>query len=142
MPMTFTDAAKAKAVTAANGELAWNKDDVASAIAELVAANFAVLGGEVWLAVRKAEIPPLTQLNDKRFILGLIKGKDGKDYVFHWDCDKKATETWSEYVRRSAEEALSHIQEMNVEDFVSPELAGGIYYNLTYTSEEQSNVRR
>ena len=78
--MTFTDAAKAKAVTAANGELAWNKDDVGSAIAELIAANFAVLGGEVWLAVRKTEIPPLTQLNDKRFILGLIKGKDGKDY--------------------------------------------------------------
>jgi hypothetical protein len=31
---------------------------------------------------------------------------------------------------------------MNVEDFVSPELAGGIYYNLTYTSEEESNIRR
>jgi hypothetical protein len=139
MPMTFTDAAKAKAVTAANGELAWNKDDVASAIAELIAANFAVLGGEVWLAVRKAEIPPLTQLNDKRFILGLIKGKD---YVFHWDCEKKADETWSEYVRRSGQEALSHIRKMNVEDFVSPELAGAVYYNLTYISEEESNVRR
>ena len=142
MPVTFTDAAKPKAVTAANGELAWNKDDVASAITELIAANFAVLGGEVWLAVRKAEIPPLTQLNDKRFILGLIKGKDGKDYVFHWDCEKKADETWSEYVKRSGQEALSHIRKMNVEDFVSPELAGAVFYNLTYTSEEQSNVRR
>jgi hypothetical protein len=116
MPMTFTDAAKAKAVTAANGELAWNKDDVASAIAELIAADFAVLGGEVWLSVRKAEIPTLTQLNDKRFILGLIKGKDGKDYVFHWDCEKKADEIWSEYVRRSGQEALSRIREMNVEE--------------------------
>ena len=135
--MTFTDAAKAKAVTAANGELAWNKDDVASAIAELIAANFAVLGGEVWLAVRKAEIPPLTQLNDKRFILGLIKGKDGKDYVFYWDCEKKADETWSEYVRRSGQEALSHIRKMNVEDFVSPELAGAVYYNLTYINEKE-----
>jgi uncharacterized protein (DUF2164 family) len=142
MPMGFSQATTAKAVTAANGELAWNKDNVASAIAELIAANYAVLGGEVWLAVQKAEVPPLTQLDDKRLVLGLVKGKDGKDYVFHWDCDKKATETWSEYVRRSAEEALSHIQEMNVEDFVSPELAGGIYYNLTYTSEEVSNVRR
>jgi hypothetical protein len=142
MPMRFSGKVAAKAVEAANGELAWNKDDVRGAIAESAAANHAVLGGEVWLAVRQAEVPPLTQLEDKRLILGLVKGKDGKDYVFHWDCDKKATETWSEYVRRSAEEALSHIQEINVEDFVSPELAGGIFYNLTYTSEEESNVRR
>jgi hypothetical protein len=52
--MTFSDAAEAKAVKAANGELVWSKDDVPSAIAELTAANFAVLGGEVWLAVRIA----------------------------------------------------------------------------------------
>ena len=135
--MEFSRVTTAKAVTAANGELAWNKDDVASAITELTAANFAILGGEVWLAVRKAEIPPLTQLNDKRFILGLIKGKDGKDYVFHWDCKKKAEETWSEYVRRSGQEALSHIRKMNVEDFVSPELAGAVYYNLTYINEKE-----
>ena len=137
MSVEFSRVTTAKAVTAANGELAWNKDDVASPIAELIAANFAVLGGEVWLAVRKAEIPPLTQLNDKRFILGLIKGKDGKDYVFHWDCEKKANETWSEYVKRSGQEALSHIREMNVEDFVSLELAGAVYYNLTYINEKE-----
>ena len=137
MPMTFTDAAKAKAVTAANGELAWNKDNVPSAITELIAANYAVLGGEAWLAVRKAEVPPLTRLDDRRFILGLIRGKDGKDYVFHWDCEKKTDETWGEYVRRSAGEALSHISKMNVEDFVSPELAGAVYYNLTYINEKE-----
>jgi len=138
MLMGFSQATAAKAVTAANGELAWNKDDISSAITELIAANYAVLGGEVWLAVRKAEIPPLTQLNDKRFILGLIKGKDGKDYVFHWDSEKKANETWSEYVKRSGQEALSHIRKMNVEDFVSPELAGSVYYNLTYINEKES----
>jgi len=26
---------------------------------------------------------------------------------------------------------------MNVEDFVSPELAGAIYYNLTYINEKE-----
>jgi hypothetical protein len=63
--MRFSGEVAAKAVEAANGELAWTKDDVRGAIAELAAANHAVLGGEVWLAVRQAEVPPLTQLEDK-----------------------------------------------------------------------------
>jgi hypothetical protein len=57
--------------------------------------------------------------------------------TIHWDCEKKADETWSEYVRRSGQEALSHIRKMNVEDFVSPELAGAVYYNLTYINEKE-----
>jgi len=103
----------------------------------LSAANYAVLGGEVWLAVEQTEIPPLFRLDDRRLILGLIRGRDGKDYVFHWDSEKKADESWSEYVRRSAEEALTHIRKMNVEDFVAAELAGSVYYNLTYINEKE-----
>jgi hypothetical protein len=43
--MRFSGEVAAKAVKAANGELAWNKDDVRGAMAELVAANHAVLRG-------------------------------------------------------------------------------------------------
>ena len=127
--MKFSDAILSKAIKSSNGgELAWKKEDVFSAIDEVTASGHAILGGDV-RAIMKKDVRNLAliQIDPANIAVGVIKGKDGKDYVFNWHSDKKEEESWDEYVDRSKQETVKAINGMNAEESVSPELQDAIY---------------
>ncbi len=135
--MKFSDAVLNKAIKSSNGgELAWKKEDVFSAIDELIAGGYAILGGDVWAILKKGgDNSALTHIDSANIAVGVIKGKDDKDYVFNWHSDKKEQESWEEYIDRSKQETVKAIDVMNAEEAVSPELQDVIYYNLVFANK-------
>ena len=136
--MIFTDKILTFAIRSTSGELAWKKEYVLQAIDELIDKGYAILGGDVWAIVGKNE-NDLTLLNIdyENIAVGVIKGKDGLDYVFNWYSTKKTDESWQEYALRSKIETINSINQMNAENFVAKEYEKSIYYNLVFADKSE-----
>ena len=132
--MIFADKILNVAISSPYGELAWKREYVFQAIDELVDNGYAILGGDVWAVVTK-ELTTLTQIDSERIAVGIIKGKDGKDYVFNWHSEKKANESWEAYVVRTKMETIAAIEKMDAENTVAKEFENCIYYNLVYSDK-------
>jgi hypothetical protein len=141
--MEFSATVRDKAITSFNGELAWKLQDVLIAISELTDNGYAILGGDVWALMRKESGQvPLTQISRSEIAVGIIKGQDGADYVFNWHSDKKSSESWEDYVKRTKKETLSSIKKLNAEQVVADEFKDSIYYNLVYVDQKEfENLR-
>lgn len=136
--MTFSESVRNKAIISSNNELAWKRRDVGEAITELIDNGCAILGGDVWaLTSRQNMHTPLTHINSREIAVGIIKGQDGRDYVFDWHSDKVQSESWTDYVKRTGEEAFAAIEKLNAESVVADEFKSHIYYNLVYVDERQ-----
>ncbi|GAB3525991.1 hypothetical protein GCM10027443_00750 [Pontibacter brevis] len=134
--MKFSDQLKSKAIDSFQGELAWKKEDVAQAINELTDNGYAILGGDVWAVVKKQNnVFSLTSIDPENIAVGIIKGRDGKDYVFNWHSDRRSNEGWGDYVERSKNESMQIIDKMNAEETVAQELQDSIFYNLVFANE-------
>lgn len=141
--MEFSDKILERAIESFNGELAWRRNDVIHAIKELIENNYAILGGDVWSVVGcESSLPKLTQIDSEKIGVGIIKGKEGQDYVFNWYSVKEQTESWDEYVIRSKKETIDSINQMNAEEYVQKELIDTIFYNLVYANEFEFNKLR
>ena len=118
LPPAITNAAFA----ATNGEVAWQRPDVAAAVHAIAEQQWAILGGEVWI-VRAGQITagPLLQ--------------DGQRAVIHWSSTQAAGEAWAQFVQRAATETLAAIDGLQVEVRVVPQDAAHVYYNLTFVTE-------
>lgn len=127
-----------KAVRAVNGELAWERDDLALAIDELIKSGEEVFGGEIWAVMPHGTDSSITnmrtviQLDDGRLALGLIPDKNGIDAVYSWDCDAKGSESVIDYAHKTQKRTFEMINKMDAENDVSPEFAGLLYYNLSW----------
>jgi hypothetical protein len=136
--MKFSDKILQRAIESLNGELAWKRNDVLRAINELTDNKYAILGGDVWAIVaNELSLTRLTQIDSEKIAVGIIKGKDGQDYVFNWYSNKGQNETWDEYVKRSKKETIDSIDKMNAEESVSEELSDSIFYNLVFADKEE-----
>jgi hypothetical protein len=134
--MKFSKQLFKKAIVSVHDELAWKKEDVFQAIDELIDNNIALLGGDVWAVMKYDENTPiLTWIDHNRIAVGIIKGKDGQDYVYNWSSDKRQKESWNEFVRRSKSESIEVINKLDVERTVSVEYADSIYYNLVFVDQ-------
>ena len=141
--MIFSDKTKAKAIKSLNEELAWKREDVFAAINELSDNGYAILGGDVWaLTTKQVGQYPLTYIDPTHVVVGIIKGQDGVDYVFNWHSEKGGSESWNEFVKRSKEETIASVANLNAEATVADEFKSNIYYNLVYVDKfEFKNLR-
>jgi hypothetical protein len=137
--MKFSEKILNKAILSVYNELAWKKDDIFLAINELIENNIAILGGDVWGILKKQDIPILTRIQHERIAVGIIKGKDGHDYVYNWHSEKRSAESWEEFVQRSKNESIRAITEMNAESTVADEFRNSIYYNLVFANQTEYN---
>jgi hypothetical protein len=118
----------AVAYRAVNGELAWRRADLPSALLAIVQSGMAVLGGEVWLA-----------LGEGRWDGLIPDAHGGLPGVWDWDVTPQATgETWSAYCRRAAEESARAVAGMRVEEESDPAVGDRLYFNLTYVTEAEA----
>jgi hypothetical protein len=131
--MKFSDKTIDKAIKSLGNELAWKKEDVFQAIDELIENKCAILGGDVWAVVKNnINLSKLTQVDAENIAIGIIRGKDGQDYVYNWYSNKRQGESWDEYVLRSKIETIESINKMNAEQTVAEEFKNFIYYNLVF----------
>jgi hypothetical protein len=115
----------AKAFHSQSDEYAWQRADVLAAIEAISSNALAVLGGEVWIIQRNE-------------ILALPPLKTGGNAVIGWDTREKAkTETWEEFVDRTAQETIAAIDSLKAEDEVKTELADKVYYNIVFVNEAE-----
>jgi hypothetical protein len=112
------------AFTLPNGEYAWQRSQIFTALQAIADTEQAILGGDVW------------------FI------KDGKTYgVFSdeqgmrmWDTlPFEADELWSDYCRRTFDESIREIENTRIEDVVDKNSQQYIFYNPTYA--QQNDVK-
>jgi hypothetical protein len=122
--MIFTDDLEKSAYRSGN-EYAWRRTHALAAVEQLLAADLAVLGGEVWLVLGHD-------------LLAAIPQRAGAPSVEHWTCDRDAGESWRAYVLRSAAEARVAIHQ--IPDLSSAEIPAGytVHYNMSWESEAQS----
>lgn len=122
--MEFSAELVSRAHQAQNGEYAWTRSDVGAAVAQLVAAGEAILGGEVWV------------VTEGRTIVTIIPNHTGADSVYHWAVpDQGWSESWSDFVRRTATVTLDAIERLRAEEDVRADLASFVRYNLTYVDQ-------
>ncbi|HLY70029.1 MAG TPA: hypothetical protein VKR53_09880 [Puia sp.] len=139
-PTIFSDALRNKAISSFDDELAWKLDDIFDAIDEIINSGYAILGGDAWAIVStQSEHIPLTYINPNEIAIGIIRGGDNIDYVFNWHCDKKKSEGWEDYLKRTKDESIKSIKKLNTEQLVADEFKDSIYYNLVYINEEGHN---
>jgi hypothetical protein len=119
----------ASAFTAANGEYAWPRTQIVEAFRIIVETEQAILGGEVW-AVKGGKI------------WGAIPDATGEiSGVWHWETlPHNAQESWVDYCRRTGEESIRAVEDMRVEDDVSPEFQEHLFFNVTYIDEADDKV--
>ena len=120
--------ATAQAFKAANGEYAWKRADVATALGAISASGQAVLGGEVWVVTKGRR-------------LGLVPSSDGQEppRVWHWDtAEQERSEPWREYCARTAAESNAVVNAMRVEDYSRQDVRDHLFFNLTFVDENDA----
>lgn len=138
-----------------NTEYAWQKDDLAQVYDYCIAESIAILGGEAWVVLRvenmKSDEPTefihnldpvrsenLTLLGRTRshVIYGTFPFIDGGGGVFAWSNRCRAgDESWTDYVNRTVDETKMVIENGKLENYIVPEYASNVYYNLVFKSE-------
>jgi hypothetical protein len=85
-----------RAFLAPNGEYAWRREDVPTALTSLADAGCAILGGEVWMVI------------DEK-IHGVIPSAiDEPPGVWPWDTEPRTdSEDWTEFCHRTAKKKAS-----------------------------------
>lgn len=109
-----------------NGILAWKKEDISQVLKKLAELQIAVLGGEIWAI-------------DNGKIHGVLPLKSEGTSVFHWSIEREKDEAWGKFVKRSLDETVSAINNLNPEQDVKKEFANKLYYNLTLSNELNYN---
>jgi len=138
--MKFSEDILNKAIISAYDELAWKSADVFDAIEELAAKNCAILGGDVWVTTGlKENQNELTQIDRATVAVGIIKGKNGQDFVFNWHTNRETNESFSDYVLRCKADTINAINDMKTEQTVAEEFKDSIYYNLVYVDSKEFN---
>lgn len=114
-----------RAYRAANGELAWCREDVQDALAAIADADLATLGGEIWLVI-----------DDK--ICGMIPSASKQPpFVWPWDTKpRNETECWSDYCHRTATESLRTLNGMDVESQCRKDVRDYIRFNITFVGSD------
>lgn len=131
--MNLSEQTIAKAIKSESGELAWKREYVFDVIDEILILGFSILGGEVWAIINDNKIePPLVRINDTQIAVGIIKGKDGIDYVYSWSLQRSKNEDWEDYIKRTAQESKDLIIMFNAEEEVHEMYNTNIYYNLVF----------
>jgi len=134
--MIFSETVKSKAIVSFSNEFAWKLQDVFEAIEEITDNGYAILGGDVWaVSPKQSGNLPLTYINSSEITVGIIKGRNGINYVFNWFSNKIISETWEDYVKRTKEETITSIRKLNAEQVIAEEFKDNIYYNLVYTDQ-------
>ena len=137
--MKFTESLKRKAIESLNGELAWKKQDIFSAIDELIENGNAILGGDVWAVLtefnRSENI--LTRIEPHQIAVGLIKDKNNETNVFNWYTNRMENESWTDYMNRTKEESIKAIEILNAEKTTKTKYRNSIFYNLVFCNENE-----
>ena len=120
----FEQDLEAAAFRTLGGEYAWRRGDALRAASAVADRGFALLGGELWL-IRGKEV----------FIL--LPQHSGPPALYHWECERKSSESWPHFVARARSESLSAIQALPPEGEVEVPVDAEIYYNLTWVSEHK-----
>jgi hypothetical protein len=109
------------AFRAGNGEYAWRRSDLPSAIDAIRRAGLVILGGEVWVARNGAWT-------------GLIPSRQSTvPGVWVWSTsDRRAGESWQQYCDRCASESTDAVAKMAVEDKSDPDVLPDLWFNLAY----------
>ncbi len=105
-------------------EYAWRRADAKRAARHLADFSHAILGGELWL-VHGTEI------------WGVVPQRVGPPGVYHWAVERGASEPWPSYVARSCSETLAAIDALPPEGEAEISPGADIFYNLTWTNEQQ-----
>ena len=121
------------AYVAANGELAWPREDARAAARWLAAQGYGILGGEVW------EI-----LGNGRWQGGIRSATSAIPFIWGWETKPswEETEPWSSYVKRGLEQALEALRHGHPESEAAVEIVPRLRYNLTYAREDEFPSRR
>ena len=122
--MNLPEKAKETIFHTSGEEYAWKRADIPDVVEALAEEDYAILGGEAW-TVENGVICPTVPM------------PDGNSAIFVWDTEKRAFETWKQFVQRAAKETVSFIDKYNTEDEVPPEESAFVCYNLTYVTEKE-----
>lgn len=122
--MNFPPAVEKSAFRIANGEYAWQRQDIAPAVQALRDANIAILGGELWLV-------------EGARVMGLLPQHEGPPGVYHWESERNPDEGWQSFVMRSALDTLAAVNAMPREGEIPMPSDARIFYNLTWVTEEE-----
>lgn len=107
-----------------NGEYAWQRPHIFTALRAIAETEHAILGGDVWVV-------------EEGKIVSLFPGVKG---VRMWDTlPNNDNESWSDYCRRTCDESIREIEKIQIEDVVSRESRQYIFYNPTYI--EQNDIK-
>jgi hypothetical protein len=118
----------AAAFRTANGEYAWPRSHVISAIVAIGESHQAILGGEIWAVCGNQ-------------ILGLLPSANKQEPpgVWHWEtAARNPQESWDAYCLRTADESIATVKAMRVEEEVAPNIRTNIMFNITYTTEQEA----
>lgn len=112
------------AFESSNGELAWKRAYIEDALIAISGTNRAILGGEVWVVF------------DGK-IVSMIPGQTPS--VWQWETEVRGEdEEWSHYCKCTVKHSLEIVRNMKVEEEVSPNVREQIFFNVTFTEEENA----
>ena len=123
-----TSESSSAAFVAANGELAWRREDAERAIIEIRDSGHSIPGGEVWL------------ITGPRSWSGLIPRRGGgPPSVWHWETSPRlSSEPWQVYCHRTAAESIRAICAMSVEQETPAEFHEQLRFNVTHIAEPEA----
>jgi hypothetical protein len=118
----------AGAFVAANGELAWTRQDIEPALNAIRDSGRAILGGEVWL------------ITGEHSWDGLIPFRGGgPPGVWHWETEPRfPSESWQQYCARTAARSVEVVRGMPVEQETPSDLIDRLRFNVTYVAEQET----
>jgi|HubBroStandDraft_4_1064222.scaffolds.fasta_scaffold1022334_1 hypothetical protein len=114
------------AFRASNGELGWSRAQIPEVVHVLCSHGFGILGGELWW-IRDG-------CTD---IVSLIPQRNGSPGVYVWETTREPEESWADFVKRGASNALAAVARWPLEGDLPPDLGGRILYNLTWASHAE-----
>lgn len=120
----------AVAFKAVNGELAWSRADIESALLAIRDAGLATLGGEVWRIVG----PDTWD--------GLIPDRvGGPPGVWHWETEPRQDhEDWQTHCTRTAALSITAVHDISqrLQEEVPPDILDSLRFNVTYVDESEA----
>jgi hypothetical protein len=113
------------AFKATNGEYAWRRADVSTALEGIADSGQATLGGEVWVVLDGRIAGAVPAANDRK-----------PEGVWQWETSpRRASESWSEYCVRTAGESIDAVREMNIERECRSDVRDSLFFNVMYVDE-------
>ena len=133
------DVIKLLAFRATNGELAWSRADIETALAAICDSQQAILGGEVWMINVATTIvgKEVRLVNRPGSWHGLIPPRTGDiGAVWSWDTESRITsESWLDYCKRTFDESINAVRSLEVEKESRPDVIDSLRFNVTFVDE-------